>query len=156
MDSICESSSVRVVQQRRPCLIPVAPGITAPSEVLAVGAALVLRDLVQRRLGLTWALLAVVLGAVLSGLAAPPALALASIAAFAFSEISDLAVFTPLQRRGLVLAVAASSVVGLAIDSVLFLYLAFGNLDFLVGQIIGKTWAVLAAVPLVHLLRMCD
>src|SRR5688572_6062921 len=31
-----------------PCLIPVAPGILAPSGVLAVGAALVLRDLVQR------------------------------------------------------------------------------------------------------------
>jgi len=34
-----------------PCLIPVAPGIMAPSGVLMVGLALVLRDLVQRRLG---------------------------------------------------------------------------------------------------------
>jgi hypothetical protein len=32
-----------------PCLVPVAPGIMAPSGVLMVGAALVLRDLVQRR-----------------------------------------------------------------------------------------------------------
>src|SRR5450759_4041810 len=31
-----------------PCLLPVAPGIAAPSGVLMVGAALVLRDLVQR------------------------------------------------------------------------------------------------------------
>lgn len=139
-----------------PCLIPVAPGVTAPSGVLAVGAALVLRDLVQRRLGLKWAFLAVVLGAALSGLVAPPALAVASIAAFAFSELADLAVFTPLQRRGLVIAVAASSIVGLAIDSVLFLYLAFGSLDFLVGQVIGKTWAVLAALPLVHMMRTRD
>ena len=37
-----------------PCLIPVAPGIMAPSGVLLIGLALVLRDLVQRRLGATW------------------------------------------------------------------------------------------------------
>ena len=30
-----------------PCLIPVAPGLTAPSGVLMIGLALVLRDLVQ-------------------------------------------------------------------------------------------------------------
>ena len=36
-----------------PCLIPVAPGITAPSGVLMVGAALVLRDLVQDPLALS-------------------------------------------------------------------------------------------------------
>jgi hypothetical protein len=34
-----------------PCLIPVGPGLAAPSGVLVVGLALVLRDLVQRRLG---------------------------------------------------------------------------------------------------------
>jgi uncharacterized PurR-regulated membrane protein YhhQ (DUF165 family) len=34
-----------------PCLVPVAPGIKAPSGVLMVGLALVLRDIVQRRLG---------------------------------------------------------------------------------------------------------
>ena len=44
-----------------PCLIPVAPGITAPSGVLMVGLALVLRDLVQRSLGFKWALGAVLL-----------------------------------------------------------------------------------------------
>ena len=37
-----------------PCLIPVAPGVMAPSGVLMIGLALVLRDLVQRRLGLRW------------------------------------------------------------------------------------------------------
>ena len=31
-----------------PCLVPVAPGVMAPSGVLMVGAALVLRDLVHR------------------------------------------------------------------------------------------------------------
>jgi hypothetical protein len=32
-----------------PCLVPVAPGLMAPSGVLMIGLALVLRDLVQRR-----------------------------------------------------------------------------------------------------------
>src|SRR4051812_11578551 len=57
-----------------PCLIPVAPGLLAPSGVLMVGLALVLRDMVQRRLGLGWASAAVLAGAVLSALLAPPAL----------------------------------------------------------------------------------
>lgn len=139
-----------------PCVIPVWPGIAAPSGVLAVGGALVLRDLVQRRLGLRWAVVAIVAGAVLSGLVAPPALVLASVAAFALSESADLAVFTPLQRKGLVLAVAASGVVGILADSLLFLWLAFGSLDFLWGQVIGKGWALLLALPAIHLLRLRD
>src|SRR3712207_9562412 len=46
----------------------------------------------------------------ISGLA-PPSLVLASTVAFLLSELADLGVYTPLQRRGLILAVAASSVV---------------------------------------------
>src|SRR3546814_16655034 len=84
-----------------PCLIPVAPGITAPSGVLLVGLALVLRDLVQRRLGLSWAAGAIVIGAALSATFATPALVVASAIAFLISEFVDLAVYTPLQRRGL-------------------------------------------------------
>lgn len=139
-----------------PCVIPVWPDISAPSGVLAIGAALVLRDLVQRRLGVKWAFVAIAVGALLSGLVAAPSLVLASVAAFALSETADLAVFTPLQRRGLVLAVAASGAVGIVVDSMLFLSLAFGSLDFLWGQVIGKAWALIAALPLIHLLRKRD
>jgi len=42
-----------------PCLMPVAPRLMAPSGVLMVGLALVLRDLVQRRLGFLWAVAAI-------------------------------------------------------------------------------------------------
>lgn len=136
-----------------PCLVPVAPGVMAPSGVLAVGAALVLRDVVQRCLGAAWGVGAIALGAVLSTLIAPPSLVLASGAAFLLSELADFAVYTPLQRRGLMLAVLASSLAGLVVDSVVFLTLAFGSLDFLAGQVIGKAWAVLASVPLIRLLR---
>lgn len=139
-----------------PCLVPVAPGVMAPSGVLMIGLALVLRDLVQRRLGVGFSAAAVLAGAALSAFLAPPALVLASAVAFLLSEFADLAVYTPLQKRGLVMAVLASSVVGLVVDSIAFLYLAFGSLDFLAGQVIGKAWMVLIALPFVHLLRKRD
>jgi queuosine precursor transporter len=136
-----------------PCLVPVAPGLMAPSGVLTVGAALVLRDVVQRCLGLRWGLAAIGLGTALSAAVAPAALVIASGSAFALSELADFAVYTPLQQRRLVTAVIVSSIVGLVIDSVVFLALAFGSLAFLPGQIAGKLWAVLIAIPLVRLLR---
>jgi uncharacterized PurR-regulated membrane protein YhhQ (DUF165 family) len=136
-----------------PCLIPVAPGLSAPSGVLMIGLALVLRDLVQRRLGLGWAIAAIGIGAVLSAAFAPPTLVVASAAAFLLSEVADLAVYTPLQKRGLVLAVFASSLAGLVIDSIVFLYLAFGSLDYLAGQIVGKAWMVLLALPVIRWIK---
>ena len=139
-----------------PCLVPVAPGLMAPSGVLMIGLALVLRDLVQRRLGVGFSAAAVLAGAALSAFLAPPALVLASAVAFLLSEFADLAVYTPLQKRGLVLAVLASGAVGLIVDSLVFLYLAFGSLDFLAGQVVGKAWMVLIALPFVHLMRRRD
>ena len=136
-----------------PCLVPVAPGIMAPSGVLMIGLALVLRDVVQRALGLAWVVPAILVGAALSAALAPPALVVASGAAFLLSELADTAVYTPLQRRGLVLAVAASSAVGLVIDSAVFLWLAFGSIDYLPGQVIGKAWMVLAALPVIAVWR---
>ena len=142
-----------------PCLVPVwpwGPGdkpLMAPSGVLLIGLALVLRDMVQRRLGRGVALGAIVAGAALSGAVAPPQLIVASAAAFLLSELADFAVYTPLQSRGLVLAVLASSVVGLVADSILFLWLAFGSLDYLAGQIAGKLWMVVLALPFIHWIR---
>src|ERR1051325_7009612 len=60
-----------------PCLVPVAPGVMAPSGVLMVGAALVLRDLVQRRLGVEFGVGAIIAGAALSAGLAPPSLVVA-------------------------------------------------------------------------------
>jgi uncharacterized PurR-regulated membrane protein YhhQ (DUF165 family) len=139
-----------------PCLIPVAPGVMAPSGVVMIGLALVLRDLVQRRLGRLWAVAAIVAGAALSAWLAPPALVVASGTAFLLSELADFAVYTPLQARRLVLAVFLSSTVGLVVDSVIFLHLAFGSLEFLTGQVIGKAWMVIAALPFVWWLRQSD
>lgn len=139
-----------------PCLIPVAPNLMAPSGVLMIGAALVLRDLVQRRLGVEFGIAAIIAGAGISAAIAPPALVVASTAAFLLSELADFAVYTPLARRRLVTAVVASSLVGLVIDSIVFLWLAFGSLEFLLGQVVGKSWMVLFAIPLVAYLRRRD
>ncbi len=139
-----------------PCLIPVAPGLSAPSGVLMAGLALVLRDLVQRRLGITASVAAVGAGGLLSVAIAPVPVAVASTAAFLLSELADLLVYTPLQRRRFLTAVIASSAVGLAVDSAVFLKLAFGSLDFLPGQIVGKLWMVAASIPFLIWLRRRD
>jgi queuosine precursor transporter len=139
-----------------PCLIPVAPGLMAPSGVTMIGIALVLRDLVQRRLGVGVAAGAILAGAAVSALLAPPSLVIASAIAFLLSEVADLAVYTPLARRRLIAAVVASSMVGLVVDSIVFLWLAFGSLEFLLGQIVGKAWMVLASIPFVAWLRRRD
>jgi hypothetical protein len=121
-----------------------------------IGLALVLRDLVQRRLGVEFGIGAIIVGAAISAGLAPPTLVVASAAAFLLSEFADFAVYTPLARRRLVVAVIASSVVGLVVDSIVFLWLAFGSLEFLIGQIIGKLWMVLLAIPFVMYMRRRD
>jgi hypothetical protein len=139
-----------------PCLIPVAPDVMAPSGVLMIGIALVLRDLVQRRLGKLWAAGAILVGAAVSAFVSPPMLVVASASAFLLSEFTDFAVYTPLQKRRLILAVVASGAVGLVVDSIVFLYLAFGSLDYIPGQIIGKSWMVVLAIPAIWWLRERD
>lgn len=130
-------------------MVPVSPGLLAPAGVYAAGLALALRDWVHERLGAWGALVGIALGAVLSLLVGKPELALASAAAFALSELADLAVYTPLRERGKALAVLASGAVGLVVDSVLFLAIAFGSLDFLAGQVVGKAWMTLLAAGVV-------
>ena len=80
----------------------------------------------------------------------------ASVAAFLLSELADFAVYTPLQERRLITAVVLSSFVGLVIDSMVFLYLAFGSLDYLGGQIVGKAWMVIVAIPFIWWFRERD
>lgn len=135
-----------------PCVIPVGFGLSAPSGVLMVGVALVLRDAIHARMGATAAIGAIAFGAALSAIVAPAALVVASVAAFLVSEILDLAVFAHLRRRSIALAVLASGAIGAAADSAAFLWLAFGSLEFIAGQIVGKIYAS-AIVALVFLGR---
>lgn len=133
--------------------VPVGFGYMAPAGVYMVGLALVLRDAVQQLLGRRVALAAVAVGAVLSYWLATPALALASAAAFLVSELADTLVYTQLRQRGLVVAVLAANAVGLVLDSLLFLRIAFGSEAFLPGQILAKTYMTLLAVAVIAAYR---
>ena len=126
-------------------LVPVGFGLMAPAGVYFAGLTFTFRDLAHERVGRGWVFVAIIIGAALSALVSP-AFAVASGAAFLLSETADLAVYTPLRRRSWLGAVAASNTVGLVVDSALFLWLAFGSLDFLAGQVVGKAWMTVLAI----------
>ena len=136
-----------------PCVIPVWPGVLAPSGVALAGLSLVLRDLVQEEVGVRWAFAAVLVGAIIAALVASPQLAVASAGAFLVAELADLLIYTALRRRGLFVASLASSMVGLLLDSLIFVLVAFGSMDLLLGQSVGKAWMVLVATPILFLIR---
>ena len=139
-------------------VVSVGFDLKAPAGVFAVGLAFTLRDITHRALG-RWVVVAAILaGCLLSyfieanaNLGGPVSLATASAIAFLVSETSDLAVYEPLRKRGWLPAVAASNVVGLFADSLLFLWLAFGSLTFLWGQVVGKAWMTGLAIALLAL-----
>ena len=126
-------------------IVPVGFGLMAPAGVYFVGAAFTFRDLAQESVGRRWIVAAIVIGAGLSALVSPQ-FALASGVAFLASESADFAIYTPLRERGWIRAVAASNAVGLVLDSILFLWLAFGSWQFLLGQMVGKFWMTALAV----------
>lgn len=128
--------------------IPVGFGYLAPAGVYFVAAALILRDAVQYTLGKPVSLAVMAAGVALSAIVAGPQLALASGAAFAVSETIDFALFTWIAPRW-TLAVAAGGFAGLVADSLVFLSIAFGSLQFLPGQILGKSYGVAAATVVI-------
>ena len=132
--------------------VPVGFGLMAPAGVYFAGLAFTLRDLVQEQLGRTWTVVAILAGAAVSAVISPQ-FALASGIAFLLSELADFAVYTPLRTRNWLAAVALSNTVGLIADSALFLLLAFGSLEFLAGQVVGKLWMTVLAVGLLWIWR---
>ncbi|MCC7024394.1 MAG: VUT family protein [Thermomicrobiales bacterium] len=132
--------------------VPVGFGLLAPAGVWFAGIAFTLRDLLHDAAGRGPVLAAIVAGALCSMLVSP-AFALASGVAFLLSELADLAVYSPLRERTWLGAVALSNSVGLLVDSALFLWLAFGSLEFLSGQVVGKAWMTALAIVLLLLAR---
>jgi queuosine precursor transporter len=132
---------------------PVTPWHDAPAGVFAAGLAFSLRDLLHERAGRWWVLVGIVLGAtvayVVSDAVQLPggvvSLAVASAAAFGFSELADFAVYDRIRQQSRLKAMAVSNLVGAPIDSALFLWLAFGAFDHLPGQVIGKLLMVMPA-----------
>lgn len=145
-------------------LVSVGFGLTAPAGVYFAGLAFGLRDALHEAAGATWrrwVLGAIGVGAVLAyviedGVTIPgghASIAVASAIAFGLSELADVAVYQPLRERSWPAAVAVSNLIGAVADSALFLWLAFGSLDHIVGQVVGKTYMVALALPIVWGLR---
>jgi len=136
-------------------LVPVGFGLLATAGTYAAGLAFVARDAVQDTSGRIVALGALVAGCALSWWLSTPALALASLVAFGMSELADMAIYTPLRRRGYVRAAVASNLVGSVVDTVVFLWLAgFGLAPLVVaGQLAGKAWITAAVVAVVVIAR---
>lgn len=136
-----------------PCLLQMGFGLSAPSGVLVVGAALMLRDAIQMVAGWRWGLIAIGIGAIVSYLLSSPFIVMASVASFVLSELADFAVYTPLAQKRLTLALIASGVVGAIIDSAAFLLIAFRSIDFISGQVLGKLYAVAFASIIIPIIR---
>ncbi len=124
-----------------PRTIPIGFGLGAPSGVLFAGAQLTLRDLIHERLGTGRTCGVIGLSAPLTVVVASPALAVASMTTFLAAETADLAVYSRLRSRGYTTAVFGSNVVSAAVDSILFLALAFGFAQVATGSVgmtVGK------------------
>ena len=127
----------------------------APAGVLCIGAVLVIRDwlnqLVRTR-NVIYLMLAAGVASYAVGVAAGwtslQKIAVASLVAFLISETVELLVFLPIRRRSLTAGVALSATVGNAIDSYLFLTLAFSSLAFFWGNFIGKMEMIAVGVAL--------
>jgi len=134
--------------------VPLTPYM-APAGIFAIGAILVLRDWLQQLHGLRWTMPLVYAAGLISwgvgdvaGWTGLQKIAVASVVAFTVSETVEAVVFTPLRKRSLALGVGLSGTVGLALDSWLFLTLAFGSLAFFWGQFWGKFEMVAVGVIL--------
>lgn len=136
-------------------------GLMAPAGVYFAGLALGLRDALHERTNTLVVLLAIAVGCAASYLWADAVqipggkvtIALASAIAFGLSELADLAVYTPLRERHWVAGVVASNAVGAAIDSLVFLPLAFGSRNGWVDLTIGKLYLIPLGLLLVGAVR---
>jgi uncharacterized PurR-regulated membrane protein YhhQ (DUF165 family) len=121
--------------------------LTVPVGAVCAGAAFGIRDHVHEAFGPSGVAVAIGCGTGLSWLLGSPAVAAASALAFLLSETIDAYIYVRLmRRRSVVLAVIGSNVAGLAVDSVVFVPLAFGTWAPLTGQVVGKAFATAVAV----------
>ena len=139
--------------------VPLTP-YRAPAGVFCIGAVLVLRDWMQQLRGLVWTMSLVYAAGLISWAAGDLAgwtslekIAIASVVAFTISETVEAVIFTPIRKWNLTLGVALSGTIGNAIDSVLFLIIAFGGLGFFWGQFWGKSEMIAIGTALTTMRR---
>ena len=129
--------------------------VVVPAGTLWAGITFTLRDLLHDTLGAWGVITGIAVGTGMSWLLASPQIAVASVVAFAVSETLDSVIYTLLRHRSRIWAVAMSNVVGLLVDTLLFVPLAFGSLTAVPGQLVGKTIATALALPLLRLVQPC-
>ena len=136
--------------------VPIGFGLSAPASVYFVGLAFTFRDGLRERLGFRGALVAIAVGGLLSyalelrqGGDPIARISIASVTAFLVSETSDALVYERLREYSRLLGIVASNTVGVVVDSACFLFLAFGSLEFLQGQVVGKSYMTLFVVVLI-------
>jgi uncharacterized PurR-regulated membrane protein YhhQ (DUF165 family) len=127
--------------------------LLVPAGTAWAGVTLTLRDLLHETLGRQGVVVAIVVGAALSWWLATPQIAAASTVAFTVSELVDSLAYARLRARSRLRAVLGSNVVGLLVDSLLFVPLAFGSFTLVPGQILGKTVATVVTVAVLLLAR---
>ena len=127
---------------------------TVPSGTALIGLSGVLRDVAQFTVGRWWAWVGIAAGTALAWVLADPAIAVASGVAFAWSESTDALIFTPLANRGrFALGVWLSGVLASVVDSILFLWIAFGSTHGRWDQFDVKSLFVLVASPIAFMAR---
>jgi uncharacterized PurR-regulated membrane protein YhhQ (DUF165 family) len=117
-------------------IVPIGFGLAAPAGVYFAGLAFGLRDALHERGGRTWVLAAIGVGA--------------GVSLVVEDAVTVPGGYAPIAVAS---AVVASNVVGAVIDSALFLWLAFGSLDHLVGNTVGKVYMIAVALPIVWYAR---
>ena len=144
-------------------VVSIGFGLMAPAGVYFAGLAFSVRDGLHETSNKYWIIAAIIIGAGVSYIledgvkvadSAITTIAVASGVAFLLSELADFAIYSPLRNRGKIKALLASNAVGLLADSMLFLYLAFGSLEFLRGQVVAKAYMTLAVVGLMFCYRL--
>lgn len=135
-------------------LITVFPGLQATAGTLAIGGAIMTRDLIQDTLGRAAIIAGIAVGAGLSYLISAPQIARASAITFLIAELIEFIVYTPLRRRvswgsgrwGGIVGVA--NFTGALADTLLFLWLAGFplTLSIVTGQMVGKAYVTAAVV----------
>jgi uncharacterized PurR-regulated membrane protein YhhQ (DUF165 family) len=138
-------------------IVPLGFGLEGPAGVFFAGLGFLLRDALHEIAGRAWVVGAIIVGAAVSywvsdAVTIPGGyvpIAVASAAAFLLSEFADFSVYAPLREKTIAGAVGVSQLVGAAVDSALFLWLAFGSLAFFMGQFVGKAYLTLPAIALI-------
>ena len=135
--------------------------LVAPAGFLCFGPVLVIRDWLQQLRGFWWSLWPIAAASAASYLIGYSAgwniqrIAIASVVAFAISELVEVAIFSPIRKRSLTAGVGISSTVGNAIDSAIFIWIALPALpsfltfsDLFNGNFIGKLEMIIVGTML--------